>query len=183
MNLLEQLFSHICGQQHCWVLGGVRLPLCQRCIGLYAGAFLALIIVRIFRPRPRAFLYWAHGFFLLAMIPFGFHLVAHGGLTRTFTGALFAFGLVYYLTLNPLTAWRAWSDDSPARTAGYLLAAALAIGLVLLMASWDNRVSAFVLVSLGTVGFLGLCCFALLNLAILPSSVREIRRKSFEYFQ
>jgi uncharacterized membrane protein len=109
MNDLRTLFSYVCGQQHCWVLGGQMLPFCQRCTGLYFGACCAIVLVAVVRPRPNALLYWVHGLFMLFMFPFGFHLVAHSARMRTLTGALFGFGLVYYLALNPFTSCRVWN--------------------------------------------------------------------------
>ena len=180
MNFLQQLFSHVCGQQHCFVLGGVTLPFCQRCTGLYVGAFFALVCVLIFRPRPRAFLYWIHGVFMLAMIPFGFHLVSHGAVARTVTGVLFAFGLVYYLLLNPLTDWRWWGRDVSGRTGTYLLSLGMVALLLPLLAQWGGRMSAYGLIGLGVLGFAGLCCCTVVNLAVLPSTVRAILRHSAE---
>ncbi|MBZ5683449.1 MAG: DUF2085 domain-containing protein [Acidobacteriia bacterium] len=180
MNFLRQFFSHICGQQHCWVLGGVSLPFCQRCTGLYVGAFFALVFVLMFRPRPSAFLYWIHGLFMLAMIPFGFHLVMHGAMARTVTGVLFAFGLVYYLLLNPLTAWHSWSRDSRERTGTYLLTLGITTLLLPMIVPWGGRTSAYVLTGLGVLGFAGLCCCVVVNLAVLPSTLWAMLRHSAE---
>jgi hypothetical protein len=178
MKFLQQFFSHVCGQQHCWVLGGFTLPFCERCTGLYVGAFFALVFVLIFRPRPRAFLYWIHGFFMLAMIPFGFHLVAHGAMARTVTGVLFAFGLVYYLLLNPLTAWHSWGRDFHERTGAYLLTVGVAALALPWIAQWGGRMSAYVLTGLGVLGLAVLCCCVVLNLVVLPSTLRAILRHS-----
>lgn len=178
MIFLRELFSHICGQQHCWVLGGQVLPFCQRCTGLYVGAFCALILILIFRLRPNVFLYWIHGLFMLVMIPFGFHFVAHGGLTRTLTGALFGFGLVYYLALNPFTAWQAWKADTASRTRTYLLLIAILLPLLLLTVRSGGGLSALVLTGLGVLGFAGLCLLTAVNLAVLPGTIRTLRSRS-----
>jgi glycosyltransferase involved in cell wall biosynthesis len=44
-DLAQSIFSHVCHQEpgRSWVLGGVTLPLCARCAGFYAGAFLAVL--------------------------------------------------------------------------------------------------------------------------------------------
>jgi uncharacterized membrane protein len=175
MNLLHQLFSHICGQQHCWVLGGQALPFCQRCTGLYVGAFLALIVIFICRLRPNRFLYWLHGLFMLLMIPFGFHLVSQGGLGRTLTGALFGFGLAYYLVLNPFTAWQCWKSSESEKIASYLLLMGFLLSLILLSVYAGGWVSAFGVTFLGVFGFLGLCFFTAVNLILLPQCLRSLR--------
>lgn len=38
MDIIVELFSHICGRGRCFVIDGEALPLCQRCLGLYLGA-------------------------------------------------------------------------------------------------------------------------------------------------
>lgn len=178
MIFLRELFSHICGQQHCWIVGGQALPFCQRCTGLYVGAFCAFILILIFRPRPNVFLYWIHGIFMLVMIPFGFHLVAHGGLIRTCTGALFGFGLVYYLVLNPFTAWHAWKADTAWRTGAYALLIATLLRLLLLMVRLGSGLSALLLTGLGALGFASLCLLTAVNLAVFPGIFRALRSGS-----
>jgi uncharacterized membrane protein len=178
MIWLRAFFSHICGQQHCWILGGQPLPFCQRCTGLYVGAFCALILLIIFRLRPNAFLYWLHGIFMLVMIPFGFHLVAHGGLMRTLTGALFGFGLVYYLALNPFTAWQWWKTGTVRHTQIYLLLLVVLLTLLLLTARSGDGFSALVLTGQGVLGFVALCSLTAINLAVLPGTLRALRSPS-----
>ena len=38
--MLTEFFSHVCGQGRAFALDGEALPVCQRCLGLYAGAAL-----------------------------------------------------------------------------------------------------------------------------------------------
>lgn len=176
MILLRELFSHICGQQHCWVLGGQVLPFCQRCTGLYVGGFCALILILAFRLRPNAFLYWIHGVFLLVMIPYGFHFVSQGVFVGTLTGVLFGFGLAYYLALNPLTVWQWWRPDSLSRTVVYLLLAMSVLPLLFVTVRSGGSVSAAILAGLGTLGLAGLSLLAVTNLVVLPGTIRTLRR-------
>jgi hypothetical protein len=175
MNDLSTFFSYFCGQQHNWVLGAQALPFCQRCTGLYVGACFAMVLVIAFRPRPKALFYWLHGLFMLFMFPFGFHLIEHGALTRTFTGVLFSFGLVYYLALNPLTWWRAWRPDRVPRTVAYFAMLAACIALLLLSARLGGAVMALILTVLGVLGFAGLVLLTAVNLFVLPSTLRALR--------
>ncbi|HEV2133345.1 MAG TPA: DUF2085 domain-containing protein [Terracidiphilus sp.] len=178
MNLLRILFSFVCGQQHCWVLGGQQLPLCQRCTGLYVGTTIALALILLFRPRPAASLYWLHGLFMLFMLPFGFHFVSHGALMRTFTGALFAIGLVYYLALNPLTVLHAWK---PATRSAILYYLALTINFVAILL-WSLRhggsAAAIVLSCLAFIGLVALTLLTAANLIFLPVTLRALRAPS-----
>lgn len=178
MDLLRILFSYLCGQQHLWVLGGVALPFCQRCTGLYVGAFCAIILVAVFRPRPGVFLYWLHGVFMLAMFPFGFHLVEHGGLIRTFTGAVFAFGMVYYLALNPLSMTIGWKDYRPWHSAAYLMLASGTISLLLIGLHSGGAMSARLLSILGALGLAAILILVVANLICLPHTLRILLHRS-----
>ncbi len=74
METLREIFSFICGQGRCFVVDGTALPLCQRCLGLYAGAFLTtiwLVTSGIWRRGlifPAAFAGFAAAFPLLLQI-------------------------------------------------------------------------------------------------------------------
>lgn len=174
MDTLRILFSHICGQQHLWTLGGITLPFCQRCTGLYVGAFLAFAIITIQRPPASALLYWTHGSFMLLMFPFGFHLIPHGPLVRTLTGTLFAFGLVYFLLLNPVTAWlhrdRNWSPV----LLRHFLSIGLAAGAILIAVSYGAATLGRMLTALGLAGFVCLALLTVANLVVLPSIIRSL---------
>jgi hypothetical protein len=174
MNDLSTLFSYVCGQQHNWVLGGQTLPFCQRCTGLYVGACCAIVLVFAFRPRPNTLFYLAHGLFMLFMLPFGFHLLAHGSLMRTFTGALFGFGLVYYLALNPLTSQQAWKPCRASRAVAYFVAIAACIGLLMLSVRSGGTTAALTLTGLGVLGFAGLLLLTAANVLVLPATVRAL---------
>lgn len=183
MNFLRELFSHLCGQQHCWVLGSQSLPFCQRCTGLYVGSFCALILILTFRLRPNSSLYWIHGIFMLVMVPFGFHFVTHGGLTRTSTGLLFGFGLVYYLALNPLTAWERWKPESFSRTAAYFTLATSVLPLLFVTIRFGGSFSAAILAALGTLGLVGLSLLVVANLVVLPGTITTLLREPKARFE
>ena len=110
-DLLQHLFAGVCGQNlaHTWTPGGVPLPCCQRCTGLYVGAFAGAALHLWFKPRLTSRFLWIHGVFLLQMIPFGFHWLPQGPFVRTITGTLFGFGLVSFFWLLP-TARRPVGD-------------------------------------------------------------------------
>ena len=98
---LPQLFSGICGQhlEHTWAPGGIWLPLCQRCTGLYTGAGVAALLLFWLKPRPTRGFLATHGGFLLLMVPFGFHWVPQGPALRAITGLLFGCGVTAFLWL------------------------------------------------------------------------------------
>lgn len=178
MDALRTLFSFVCGQQHNWVLGGVTLPFCQRCTGLYVGAFGAFLLIIVLRPAPRALLYWLHGFFMLFMLPFGFHLLPHGGLMRTFTGTLFAFGLVYYLALNPLSVWIGWNHAPRAQILTYLSLIVTFIASLLICVRWGGAAIAQLLAIFGALGMVALLFLTITNLLVLPRVFRSLLRDS-----
>ena len=161
---LNYAFSFICGQNNCWYLGGSVLPMCQRCTGLYVGSACALLCWLGWRPKPASLVLWAHGVFLLLMIPFGYHLVPQTAAVRTITGWLFAFGLVYYMATfgfpSPVTTGArppiklaAWSQTNSCYYFGCLL-----LGIVLLLAAihFGAAVAAHVLSVLAALGVVSL---------------------------
>lgn len=101
LDFLHQLFSHVCGQNfaHTWSPGGELLPCCQRCTGVYVGAFVVALLHLARPPQPTSFWRWLNGAFLLFMVPAGFHWFPQGPELRVISGILFGFGLVAFLWL------------------------------------------------------------------------------------
>jgi uncharacterized membrane protein len=101
LEALTHLFALVCGQNpgHTYAPGGLLLPCCQRCAGLYAGAGLAALLHLWLRPKLSGRFLEVHGAFLLAMVPFGCHWLDQGPWLRTLIGVLFGFGLATYLWL------------------------------------------------------------------------------------
>jgi len=117
LEILTHWFAAVCGQDpgHTWAPGGILLPCCQRCTGLYVGAGVAALLHLWLRPRLTSRFLEMHGAFLLLMIPFGFHWLPQGPALRTLTGVLFGFGVVAFLWLQ-LSQWvgeRTLSSPSP----------------------------------------------------------------------
>jgi uncharacterized membrane protein len=106
LEILAHWFAAVCGQDpgHTWAPGGILLPCCQRCTGLYVGAGVAALLHLWLRPRLTGRFLEIHGAFLLVMAPFGFHWVSQGPMLRTLTGMLFGFAVVTFLWL-PLSQW------------------------------------------------------------------------------
>jgi hypothetical protein len=133
--------------------------MCQRCTGFYVGAAYATVIIGLFRPGPSRRLLWAHGIAMLVMIPFGYHLLPQTALLRTVTGQLFAFGLVYYLLLNPADRWDWWHDCGSRRLAGYWICMAVGLPLLLLGLTHGSAKEAGVISWMGITGLM--ICFVL----------------------
>ena len=168
---LDQIFSHVCSQGHCWAPGGNLLPFCQRCTGLYVGGALALMLCGLFRPRPTSLVLCVHGVLLLIMVPFGYHLVPQNGTIRTLTGQLFAFGLIYYLALNPAVQLGVWRKRHNGSALAYGFGALAAIAALQLVVHGGGATTG---AALGWVGFIGLLVYTMLaigNLLILPATI------------
>src|ERR1035441_7920476 len=101
LDFLHQLFSWVCGQNlaHTWSPGGELLPCCQRCPGVYVGAFVAALLHLARPPQPTSFWRWLNGAFLLFMVPSGYHWIPQNPELRAVSGILFGFGLVAFLWL------------------------------------------------------------------------------------
>jgi len=128
LDFLRHVFGWVCGQNpaHTWSPGGERLPVCQRCTGVYAGAFLAALLHLWWRiaptpagfrrngaktnrgqecprsgtPGPRWLWLWLNGGFLLFIVPNGFYWIPQNPELRCASGILFGFGLVAFLWLT-----------------------------------------------------------------------------------
>jgi uncharacterized membrane protein len=101
-ELLRHVFGWVCGQNpaHTWSPGGELLPLCQRCTGVYVGAFAAALLHLARRPAPAPRWLWLNGAFLLFIMPSGFYWIPQNPELRCASGILFGFGLVAFLWLT-----------------------------------------------------------------------------------
>src|SRR5690348_15437011 len=101
VNYLPQFFSAVCGQNpdHSWAPGGIWLPFCQRCTGLYCGAGVAALLHLWLKPKPTPRFLAVHTGFLVLMVPFGFHWLPQGAILRSVTGVLFGFAVASFLWL------------------------------------------------------------------------------------
>jgi len=90
MDALTYIFSHVCGQGRPFVLDGEALPVCQRCLGLYAGAALTglwLVASGAWRRAlPERSVAYANIVMLLAAMAGGVHWVDAGPTWRLVCG-------------------------------------------------------------------------------------------------
>ena len=172
---LHALFGLVCGQavEHTWSPGGVLLPLCERCTGLYVGAAVALALHLALRIRPNALFLQVHGGFLLLMIPLGYHWVPQDALVRTLSGLLFGAGLVSFLWLIP--GPRAGAARALGRAQWLLYTTAIVCALMVVPASaaWGARRAWYALASVSTIGLAGLGVLALANVGLAWMSLRR----------
>jgi uncharacterized membrane protein len=178
-NLLQQFFGVVCGQNptHSWALGGVILPFCQRCTGLYLGAFVAALLHSLWRPAPTARWLWLNGGFLILMVPFGFHWLPQGPAIRTITGVLFGFGLVGFLTLLPFANARRTENYIP-----HLLGVLATAVLVPWLGARRDALAGNSLALLSALGLLVLAALVLANLALaLRGLIRRFSRQPLSH--
>jgi uncharacterized membrane protein len=152
--VLNHLFVALCGQDpaHIWAPGGVLLPLCQRCTGLYAGAGIAALLHLWLRPKLSGRLLEVHGAFLLFMVPFGFHWLPQGPFLRAVTGVVFGFGVFTFLWL-PISAsimaptrWPVPRPANPVRASRlYAIMMALTLVAVPFLGAFGGAVAAHLL--------------------------------------
>jgi len=172
---MHQLFSYVCGQVNLWTVGGETLPFCQRCTGLYVGGFYAVLLMAVFRPAPSLRLLGIHFLLLLQMVPFGYHLVPQGAILRTITGQLFAIGLVYCLSLNPLAKLKVeWQSRN--RSLPYALAALAGLPALLIAIQFGGPITARVLAVMGLAGLAAYLVLAAANLITLPLLAWQLSR-------
>lgn len=167
-RLLWQAFSVVCGQnpEHTWSVGPTLLPFCQRCTGLYIGAFVCVALHLILRPGLGGRFIAAHGLFLLIAVPFGFHWIPDGPALRAMTGVLCGFGIGTFLWLVPGTAWgRANGAGRRAAVWGYATGLGAVLVLVPLAGGHGGAASGRVLEALAAAGLVSIGGLALANAA------------------
>ena len=177
LDVLSHLFAAVCGQNpvHTWAPGGILLPCCQRCTGLYVGAGVAALLHLWLRPRLSGRFLEIHGAFLLLMAPLGFHWVAQGPVLRTLTGALFGFGVVTFLWL-PLNSRFTFHAS---RITSYFLILAATLMLLPLAAKLGGIFAAYLLSGLIVWGALALVILMSADVALgLVGALRWLRRRT-----
>lgn len=184
-SFLVWAFSWVCGQDlaHTWAPGGNPLPMCQRCTGFYSGAAIALVLMLWFRPQIGSRYRRLHTILVLAMAPFGFHLIPHGAVVRTISGLWFGFGVVGLLWILP---GKAFSGRRVRARAGNRLHPVLGlIGLVLLpaLACWGGTLAAETLPWLALLGLAALAGLLITDIVLsfswlLGSFNRRVGRQS-----
>jgi hypothetical protein len=90
MDTLTAAFAHVCGQARCFVIDGAPLPVCQRCAGLYIGAFATgvwLLLGRAWRRGLPAYgVVCAQALALLVALAGGLHVLDSGPTWRLACG-------------------------------------------------------------------------------------------------
>ncbi|MCY2931273.1 MAG: DUF2085 domain-containing protein [Planctomycetota bacterium] len=103
-------FSHVCGQGRCFVVEGLPLPLCQRCLGLYLAAGLTLLWLlatrRWRRGLPALPVLALHTMALLIALAGGLHWLDLGPRWRFLCGLLTGHVLATWLILGALALRR-----------------------------------------------------------------------------
>ena len=203
LDFLRHVFGWVCGQNpaHTWSPGGELLPLCQRCTGVYAGAFVAVLLHLAWRPAPTPRWLWLNGAFLLFIMPSGFYWIPQNPELRCASGILFGFGLVAFLWLTLPDKFaicdlrftsrlesqeqrvnrksQIVSESEPPHVGGCkMFAASLLAALVLtpLLSEHGNAVAAGILIFACVGGALALAALLLANLFFL---LRWLVRRAF----
>ena len=186
LRAMPEIFAHwfaaVCGQDpgHTWTPGGMLLPCCQRCTGLYIGAVVAVLLHLWLRPRLSGRFLEIHGAFLLAMVPLGFHWVAQGPILRTLSGVLFGFAVVTFLWLPLSQRVRrrtAWPHALPLRAEWlYFLVLVTTLMLLPTTAILGGTFAAYGLSSLAFSGALALVALVIGDISLaLAGAVRLVR--------
>jgi uncharacterized membrane protein len=169
-EFFDRCFALLCGQnaEHTWAPGGLLLPCCQRCLGLYVGAGIAAWLHWRLRPRLSRRFLETHGVFLLLMAPCGLHWLPQNALLRTISGVLFGFGVAAFLWV-PL---RACAPGAIAQVRfGYGIGLAATLVLTPLLAAIGGAPAAYGLAGLALVGAVALALLVLANAGLVLSQV------------
>jgi uncharacterized membrane protein len=165
---LLAIFGLVCAQDpaHSWAPGGVLLPCCQRCTGVYVGAFVALALHVGLRIKSRGWFLPVHGLFLLAMIPLGFHWIPQNDIVRSVSGSLYGAGLVAFLWLHTGGLVTRPAPLSAGRAALYAVVVGAGAAAVPALGRFGGVAGAWLLAWLALAGLLGLTLLALANVGL-----------------
>jgi uncharacterized membrane protein len=173
LELLNHLFAGVCGQNpsHTWAPGGVPLPFCERCTGMYVGASVAWLLHFWLRPKPTAWFLQIHGAFVLLMAPCGFYWIPQGPVLRTLSGMLFAFAVVAFLWLPVRDAMerraagcsRVTVPKGPPGQRAYAAGLTTTLVFVPLLATYGGKPAVYALCGLASFGALALGALVLAN--------------------
>ena len=172
MNIVTQLFSHLCGQGRCFIIDGQALPVCQRCLGLYAGAALTggwLLATGLWkRGLPGRKVIILNIVVLLAAMLGGIHLVDLGprwrmlcGLWTGHVAMLWLTGgasQLYFSLCKPKPGWRRRHTNQ----AYIILVGLTALGVIFPWLTWPGTTCWITAVVLG---LLMLCAAFVLAIA------------------
>ena len=184
-DLLQTIFGWVCGQNpgHTWAPGGVMLPCCQRCTGLYVGACCAGWLHLWARPKLSSRFLQTHGLMLILMVPLGFHWVAQGPVLRGVSGVLFGAAVLTFLWL-PLASARdrrtasqgaaSQRKTNPAGWVAYGAGLTLAVVGMPLMAERGGRWASWVLVGMALGGLLMLAALVAANVCLTSAWLRRV---------
>lgn len=155
----EWVFSYLCHQDaaRSWAPGGSPLALCQRCVGVYAGAALMVLLLPLMRFKPTRSLCGLHALFVFQMVILGGHLLPHSATVRTLSGHVFIIGASYFLWNSLRYRWALLRDERSPRN--YLL------GILAVLLGLQLSVHAPFSVVAPVVEFLALVGLSLIALA------------------
>ncbi len=170
LEALRPAFHLVCGQNldHQWAPGGLALPCCQRCTGLYVGALLALALHLVFRPRAGRRFVQVHALFLFQLVVLGFPGFPSGPVLRTVSGLLYGFGALTFL--YAAVRQTGSGPDHPVASKHYIIALATSLALTPAIAQWGGAAGACLLASLVLAGAISLAALLLINLALALAS-------------
>jgi len=179
MDCLTDIFSHLCGQDRCFVVDGAALPVCQRCLGLYAGAAVTGAWLAMSgtwrRGLPSRSIVLVNVAMLLTAMAGGMHAIDLGPMWRLICGLWTGHVTILWLVLGAAHLFhlsRAVVRPQPPWTRrDRLQAVALAAGLTMLAAAfgplrwlgWDFWTA---VVSLGAAMLLGALLAATVAVAV-----------------
>lgn len=163
-DFIQQIFSHLCHQEvdRCWIFGGLPIAFCQRCTGVYLGAFFMAFILPLARFKPTKKIIFIHAIFILQMIIFGLHLIPHNGSVRTISGQIFIYGVIYFLWLNIQNRWNLFNDKRDSKI--YFLYLILLIPFIQLLVHLNFNFLYHILNLFGLIGLIFLIILSILNI-------------------
>ncbi len=141
---------------------GIPHALCQRCLGMYAGAFPALFLLPLATFKSDKKILLVHGAFLFQGVLLGLFPIPQPAWVKILSGQVFILGVFYILWQNIRIKRRLFRDRKSPRE--YFVALGLSLALVQLLVHLPFT---FVLLLMDIFSLLGLASTVLLSLATI----------------
>ena len=136
-DIIVRLCSHVCGQGRCFAVDGQALPVCQRCLGLYAGGAFTLvwlILSGLWRNGlPSRGVFAIQCAVLLVAGLGGWHVIDTGPRWRLACGLFTGYVTTYWLAVGIVCLWQNARLGDATRGTAVSLAEAQAIVMPMLL--------------------------------------------------
>ncbi len=163
MDTVSNIFSLAADTARNLCRGGDGIIFCPRCLGVWAGAALALPLLLFARRRTPPLIWFLLGIMVCQMPVLGYGEVPLAPWLKTVSGQAFALSIVWLLSLRPARRWLKRREDKSVFLP-FLITGAIGIVLLRIGVYSESMVERSVLDALSLIGLVTAALLSLLTL-------------------